>query len=56
MMRLVVQDLVDDSGSAKVGCTIDKLPFMKMPGAQSAQAGPVFKLKFNPNSQIIAPL
>jgi CRISPR-associated protein Csh1 len=50
MMRLVVQDLVDDSDSAKVGCTIDKLPFMKMPGAQSAQAGPVFKRSYDKNN------
>ncbi|RJO60659.1 CRISPR-associated protein [candidate division WS5 bacterium] len=49
MMRLVVQDLVDDSDSDREKCTIDKLPFMRPSGSQSAQIGPVIKRSYDKN-------
>jgi len=38
-VRMVVQDVVEKGE----GCTPDQLPFIKPPGAQSAQIGPVIK-------------
>ncbi len=38
-VRMVVQDVVEQGD----GCTPDQLPFIKPPGARSAQIGPVFK-------------
>ncbi len=49
MVRLVVQDLVDDPDSAKVGCTTDKLPFMRLPNSQGARVGPVIKRTYDKN-------
>lgn len=47
LVQLLVQDIVDDAGSAGKGCTPDKLPFMRPSGSQSAQVGPVFKRTYD---------
>ncbi len=53
-VRMVVQDVVEKGK----GCTPDQLPFIKPPGAQSAQIGPIIKRtnagkKVGPSDKII---
>lgn len=47
LVRLSIQDIVDDVGGAGKGCTPDKLPFMRPSGSQSAQVGSVFKRSYD---------
>ncbi len=47
LIRLSVQDIVSEPGSAGAGCTTDKLPFMRPSGSQSAQIGPVIKRTYD---------
>ncbi|ABO49080.1 hypothetical protein Dred_0536 [Desulforamulus reducens MI-1] len=46
VVELTVQDMIHEPGGSRVGCTQDKLPFIKPPGSQSPQMGPVIKRSY----------